>query len=323
MLPPLTVGKGLSWRVAILPYIEEVNLYRQFKLDEPWDSEHNKKLIPLMPKTYESVSRKAKPGFTFYQTFVGPNTINKDVLKGMKLATIPDGSANTLLVGEAAEAVEWTRPADIQVTPNQPITLGSGDGKSTLMLMGDASVRRVPLTIDQKVLRNLIDPKDGNIIPNLDGGAAFEPGAKFPQAALPIEAKGQALPFPQLPPAVKTAGKALPAPKVVKIARGIRADLGGGQTLFANLKEHNVVVLKLEGLPPTVKGLEILRGATYISGNAKGTFNTVLGDPPSAVWVGGAVPGDAKSMTITLPGNIAPFTVDLPAKVEDEVNAYD
>src|SRR5438132_522263 len=35
----------LSWRVLILQYIEETPLYLQFKLDEPWDSEHNKKLI--------------------------------------------------------------------------------------------------------------------------------------------------------------------------------------------------------------------------------------------------------------------------------------
>ena len=44
--------KLLSWRVQILPYIEQDNLYKQFKLDEPWDSEHNKKLIRQMPRIY-------------------------------------------------------------------------------------------------------------------------------------------------------------------------------------------------------------------------------------------------------------------------------
>src|SRR5262249_49752206 len=43
----------LSWRVAILPYIGEAALYREFKLDEPWDSAHNRKLIAKMPKLYE------------------------------------------------------------------------------------------------------------------------------------------------------------------------------------------------------------------------------------------------------------------------------
>jgi hypothetical protein len=39
----------LSWRVALLPYLEEMLLYNEFNLNEPWDSEHNKKLIAKMP----------------------------------------------------------------------------------------------------------------------------------------------------------------------------------------------------------------------------------------------------------------------------------
>src|SRR5262245_822885 len=62
----------LSWRVAILPLIEQDNLYKQFKLDEPWDSEHNKKLIPMMPKIY-AVPNVSKPGDTdtYYRVFYG------------------------------------------------------------------------------------------------------------------------------------------------------------------------------------------------------------------------------------------------------------
>src|SRR6476620_2039772 len=44
----------LSWRVQILPYIEQDNLYKQFKLDEPWDSAHNKPLAAIIPKTLRS-----------------------------------------------------------------------------------------------------------------------------------------------------------------------------------------------------------------------------------------------------------------------------
>src|SRR5262249_21670890 len=48
--PPAAIydkdGKALlSWRVLLLPYIEADPLYKKFKLDEPWDSAHNKKLL--------------------------------------------------------------------------------------------------------------------------------------------------------------------------------------------------------------------------------------------------------------------------------------
>src|SRR6478735_7398561 len=68
----VTDGKGkpiLSWRVLILPYIEEEGLYKGFKLDEPWDSENNKKLIDAMPKLFAPVRGKTDPGMTFYQSF--------------------------------------------------------------------------------------------------------------------------------------------------------------------------------------------------------------------------------------------------------------
>jgi hypothetical protein len=44
----------LSWRVAILPYLEEQSLYSQFKLDEPWDSPHNRPLLQKMPRIFRA-----------------------------------------------------------------------------------------------------------------------------------------------------------------------------------------------------------------------------------------------------------------------------
>jgi hypothetical protein len=59
-LPPAAIrdkdGKPLlSWRVAILPYLDEVELYKQFRLDEPWDSPHNSALIKKMHGTSKTV----------------------------------------------------------------------------------------------------------------------------------------------------------------------------------------------------------------------------------------------------------------------------
>src|SRR5262249_13923767 len=68
-------GLGLSWRVAILPYIEEAKLWQEFHLDEPWNSEHNKKLITKMPKTYAPPDSTDTRGYTYYRGFTGPGTI--------------------------------------------------------------------------------------------------------------------------------------------------------------------------------------------------------------------------------------------------------
>jgi hypothetical protein len=65
----------LSWRVALLPFIEQQELYKEFKLDEPWDSEHNKKLIERMPKIYAPIHVKAMTGETFYQVFIGKDAL--------------------------------------------------------------------------------------------------------------------------------------------------------------------------------------------------------------------------------------------------------
>src|SRR5262249_22742124 len=81
-LPPQwSVGKDnkplLSWRVHILPYVEEGALHKEFHLDEPWDSEHNKKLISKMPKIYSSpLSRlKQADGRTTYVVPAGPRLV--------------------------------------------------------------------------------------------------------------------------------------------------------------------------------------------------------------------------------------------------------
>src|SRR5262249_39427382 len=77
--PPAIVGKNgkplLSWRVAILPYIEQHELYKQFKLDEPWDSPHNKKLIARMPDVFAAAGKTPRPGMTYYQYIVGPGAV--------------------------------------------------------------------------------------------------------------------------------------------------------------------------------------------------------------------------------------------------------
>jgi Protein of unknown function (DUF1559) len=159
-----TDGKPLlSWRVQILPYIEQDQLYKQFKLDEPWDSEHNKKLIDKMPELFAPVRGKADPGMTFYQAFGGSNGWLK---KGAKIpASFPDGTSNTFVCAEAAKPVIWTKPDDLVFDGKKvPALGGMFDGKFHAGF-GDGHVERFRKGVDPDILKLLIDPADGMVLP--------------------------------------------------------------------------------------------------------------------------------------------------------------
>jgi hypothetical protein len=128
-LPPAIVygndGKPLySWRVLLLPYLEQVDLYEQFNLDEPWDSPHNRRLLPEMPKAYAPPSGKAwkvPPSHTVCHVFIGKGA----AFEGKEGLRFPEefgaGRSNTFLVVEAGEPVPWTKPADIAYDPQGPL----------------------------------------------------------------------------------------------------------------------------------------------------------------------------------------------------------
>jgi len=111
----------LSWRVALLEFVEAESLYKEFHLDEPWDSPHNLSLLPRMPAVYRSCGTQTpERHMTFYRVFVGPGTaFERD---GLSLGTdFPDGTSNTIFVIEAGEAVPWTKPDELEYHPDKPL----------------------------------------------------------------------------------------------------------------------------------------------------------------------------------------------------------
>ncbi|GIW80321.1 MAG: hypothetical protein KatS3mg105_2128 [Gemmatales bacterium] len=165
----ITRGGGkplLSWRVAILPFIGQGQLYRQFKLDEPWDSPHNKKLLAKMPKVFETPGRKAPPGETYFRVFTGKGAIF-DGDKPIALGAIAnaDGTSNTILVVEAAESVPWTKPSGLPFGKGEILKLVGRPGEKTiLVLFADGSVRSIPR--DEGLLRKMITAFGGEAIDN-------------------------------------------------------------------------------------------------------------------------------------------------------------
>lgn len=213
-------GKAiLSWRVAILPFIEQENLYKQFRLDQPWDSEHNLKLLAQMPPVLRVGFEPKDSTHTYYQVFAGPGTPfgpsrfpagegggggsgilgsagggnpqapaepvkgpagPSTPVKGTRIMQIADGTSNTLGVVEAGPAVPWTKPVDIAYEPKTLPKLEGPFANALHAAMLDGSAVALSRTLDAKVLHNLIGMDDGNVTPNLKSLYARRP-AETPQ----------------------------------------------------------------------------------------------------------------------------------------------
>ena len=158
----------LSWRVYLLPYLEEEPLYNQFKLDEPWDSPHNLALLDEMPDVYKSPSSADGTNKTRYLAPVGPSSILGEKTQ-TRFRDILDGTSNTAMLVEAGEdkAIAWTKPEDLTYDTKNPLSSLGKIGDSLTILMADGSVHKVKTTIDAATLLNLFQRNDGNII-NLD-----------------------------------------------------------------------------------------------------------------------------------------------------------
>ena len=149
----------LSWRVRLLPFLGETALYKEFHLDEPWDSKHNRKLIERMPNVYR-IAAELPPGKTCVVLPIGAETAWPDG-RGRVIREFTDGTSNTILIVEADDehAVVWTQPADLAYDPANPAAgLGGHFGKGFVTGSADSAVHYLPLDANAETLRQLFTP---------------------------------------------------------------------------------------------------------------------------------------------------------------------
>jgi RNA polymerase sigma factor (sigma-70 family) len=175
----------LSWRVAILPEVSQAALFREFHLDEPWDSEHNKKLLERIPEVYRRTDSRAVQNSTTFLAakgkgaFLAPDSRGLVFKSGAGLVSrdeahpgydiikdFLDGTSNTLMIVDVVDerAVPWTKPDDWLPDAADPRKglVGSSPG-GFLAATVDGAVRCVSASIDPRTLRALVTRSGGEM----------------------------------------------------------------------------------------------------------------------------------------------------------------
>ena len=148
--PPIAdgAGEGLSWRVHLLPFLDEQDLYERFKLDEAWNSPHNIQLLEEMPEIYKNVSAAGQPpkGKTLWLRPYGNGAFNSSIEDKVTFEKIQDNTSDTIMVllADETSAVEWTRPLDYPFNPKDPahglrenrqLIVGFTDGSTGILIL--------------------------------------------------------------------------------------------------------------------------------------------------------------------------------------------
>jgi prepilin-type processing-associated H-X9-DG protein len=152
-----------SWRVLLLPYMEQRYLYEQIDFDQPWDSPENQVLANLPNSMYTCPSdTPTDPSQTSYVMVVGPGTIS-DGPTAIPIGQIADGASYTIMVVEVADSgIHWAEPRDLNADEsNFQLDDPAGSGISSYhpqvvnVLFCDGSVQSISKDIDPELLRGM------------------------------------------------------------------------------------------------------------------------------------------------------------------------
>jgi prepilin-type processing-associated H-X9-DG protein len=160
-----------SWRTLILPFLGYDQLYSQIDLNEPWDSDKNRRFHSEVIPAFQCHSAPGAPGGSAcsYMVVVGPNTMFQGSA-GVSLTSVSDGTANTIAVVEVKpQGTSWMAPVDLKqgtaMINQSPTDAGSFHPGGMNVLMADGSVRFISNTVNPQTYQNLITIDDGQVVP--------------------------------------------------------------------------------------------------------------------------------------------------------------
>ena len=122
-----------SWRTLILPYLDRMDLYKEYDFNEPWDGPHNKRLLRKRPKEFacpsDPIADMDGAAQTSYVAVVGTDAAWAGE-KPRRANEFSSLSHSIMLVEVANSEIEWTEPRDLSLN-----TLGEGETKSAPLIV--------------------------------------------------------------------------------------------------------------------------------------------------------------------------------------------
>jgi len=153
--PAASPGNCLSWRVALLPYLGEHDLYEQFHLNEPWNSPHNSQLIPKMPKVFATREVKS-PGKTAYHVFDGAGSPFNSENPARKAEVFAAPDLGLILLAASDTADVWTKPGGLQIGPDMPMHAFGADDSEFMIASAFGQIRRIDKQTDAATMQKVI-----------------------------------------------------------------------------------------------------------------------------------------------------------------------
>ncbi len=169
-LPSAVLGKPnggppVSWRVLLTPFLGREDIFKNYRFDEHWNSEHNARVTADMPRVFRHPLSNSSTSTCYFgvvssdasqPTLFGPPTV--------RLRDVTDGTSNTLAIVEAKREMHWAYPGDLKFTPGGKLPeLGGFTPGTFSAARADGSVAVYKQT-DLDAIRPMLTIRDGQVV---------------------------------------------------------------------------------------------------------------------------------------------------------------